>query len=236
MVDFISNLALSRLLLDGMVGNAATLNSGANSEEGTKWTWYVTMREALTEMGAKCIRLSPAGTDRLTVIFGVLTSPQKTSKNRVPGSPRRKTLVDGVDDGTNVPRFVSDCVNLCIQEHGSGGIQSVFGEIDIGSCLTLYSKAVGSQSLGGGVAAEEVLYLAISASPKQFFQFSDTILKEMETSDGESTDETAVVESEKMLLLHVKTISIRCLMEHSAAHKIQKKLKAKYLAQYSEEK
>ena len=95
MVDFISNLALSRLLLDGMVGNAATLNIGANSEEGTKWTWYVTMREALTEMGAKCIRLSPAGTDRLTVIFGVLTSPQKTSKNRVPGSPRRKTLGDG---------------------------------------------------------------------------------------------------------------------------------------------
>ena len=105
MVDFISNLALSRLLLDGMVGNAATLNIGANSEEGTKWTWHVTMREALTEMGAKCIRLSPAGTDRLTVMFGVLTSPQKTSKNRVPGSPRRKTLGDGVDDGTNVPRF-----------------------------------------------------------------------------------------------------------------------------------
>ena len=236
MVDFISNLALSRLLLDGMVGNAAILNGDENFEEGTKWTWYVTMREALTEMGAKCIRLSHAGTDRLTVIFGVLTSPQKTSKNRVPGSPRRKTLEDGVDDGTNVPRFVSDCVNLCIQEHGSGGIQSVFGEIDIGSCLTLYSKAVGSQSLGGGVAAEEVLYLAISASPKQFFQFSDTILKEMEISDGESMDETAVVESEKMLLLHVKTVSIRCLMEHSAAHKIQKKLKAKYLAQYSEEK
>ena len=58
---------------------------------------------------------------------------------------------------------------FCIQEHGSGGIQSVFGEIDIGSCLTLYSKAVGSQSLGGGVAAEEVLYLAISASPSNFF-------------------------------------------------------------------
>ena len=86
------------------------------------------------------------------------------------------------------------------------------------------------------MAAEEVLYLAISASPKQFFQFSDTILKEMEISDGESTDETAVVESEKMLLLHVKTVSIRCLSEHSAAHKIQKKVKAKYIAQYGEEK
>ena len=81
MVDFISNLALSRLLLDGMVGNAAILNGDENFEEGSKWTWYVTMREALTEMGAKCIRLSPAGTDRLTVIFGVLTSaknPQRT--------------------------------------------------------------------------------------------------------------------------------------------------------------
>ena len=79
------------------------------------------------------------------------------------------------------------------------------------------------------MAAEEVLYLAISASPKQFFQFSDTILKEMEISGGESTDETAVVESEKMLLLHVKTVSIRCLSEHAAAHKIQKKVKANIL-------
>ena len=235
-VDFISNLALSRLLLDGMVGNAAMLNIDANIDEGTKWTWYVTMREALTEMGAKCIQLSPASTDRLAIIFGILTSPQKTSKNRVPGSPRRKTLEDGVDDGTNVPRFVSDCVNLCIQEHGSGGIQFIFGGIDIGSCLTLYSKAVSGQSLGGGVAAEEVLYLAISASPKQFFQFCDKILMEMKMPSGEITDKTAVVESEKLLLLHVKEVSIRCLMEHAAAQKIQKKVKAKYLTQCSEEK
>ena len=56
----------------------------------------------------------------------------------------------------------------------------------------------------------------------------------MEISGGESTDETAVIESEKMLLLHVKTFSIRCLSEHCGAQN-SKKVKAKYIAQYGEE-
>ena len=104
MVDFISNLALSRLLLDGMVGNAATLNSGANSEEGTKWTWYVTMREALTEMGKMYSTFTCWYRQAYSNIWCTHVTA-KTSKNRVPGSPRRKTLGDGVDDGTKCSSF-----------------------------------------------------------------------------------------------------------------------------------
>ena len=57
-----------------------------------------------------------------------------------------------------------DCENL---EKNS----KYFKDVDIGTCLTLYSKVVQSKSLGGVVAAEEILYLAISTSTKKFLNF-----------------------------------------------------------------
>ena len=131
----------------------------------------------------KCLNLLPSSSDRLEVIFGVLLLPQKSTKNHVPGSPRRKTLGEGVDDGTNVPRFLSDVTNALVHEYGAGGVEYYFKDVDIGTCLTLYSKVVQSKSLGGVVAAEEILYLAISTSTKKFLNFTQNILNEMKLEE-----------------------------------------------------
>ena len=63
-------------------------------------------------------------------------------------------------------------------------------------CLTLYSKVVQSKSLGGVVAAEEILYLAISTSTKKFLNFTQNILNEMKLEEeskpgGGGDDDTA---------------------------------------------
>ena len=236
MIQFISNIALSRLFLDGLPSNLSDILP--NDTSPTEWKWYTTMREALDEIGMKCLNLLPSSSDRLEVIFGVLLLPQKSTKNHVPGSPRRKTLGEGVDDGTNVPRFLSDVTNALVHEYGAGGVEYYFKDVDIGTCLTLYSKVVQSKSLGGVVAAEEILYLAISTSTKKFLNFTQNILNEMKLEEeskpggggdddttNHSTTLTVQSESEKEILLHVRDLSLDCLNEHMSAMKIQNIMK-----------
>jgi hypothetical protein len=231
-VEFISSIALSRLFLDGLIGNLTVSNhdnSGTDKNAFSEWKWYLIMREALTEIGTKCIKLLPSNDDIIQTIFAVLLLPQKSSKTHVPGSPRRKTLIEGVDDGTNVPRFLSDVMNTLILEYGPGGIGNYFKNVDVGSFLTLYSKVMQSKSLGSEVAAEEILYLAVLSSAKSFLSFTQHILNDMDNEEKSQVVTNGVeLESRKTdheILLHVRDVSLTCLNEHMSARKIQQMVK-----------
>ena len=86
-----------------------------------------------------------------------------------------------------------------------------------------------SKSLGGEVAAEEILYFAVSASAKSFLRFTQSILNKMgkgEQSQVVTNDNE--LESEKTdreILLHVRDVSLNCLNEHMSARKIQQLIK-----------
>ena len=199
--DAMQHLAMSRLMLEGLNPN------------NVEWEWHTTMYEALTEAGVQCVdTLTKVTSDAVNYLFRLLLlRPQKI---RLPGSPTRAKA--GVDDGSNLPRFVSDILNGTV-EMLNFDMEPLFGNYDLAALFTNMSKVYLGKRLAAIAAAEEILLFAAQSRTEDIIKMTHGIL--MAKPD---TPEQSIPEDEKVLLLHARDVAIDCHRNHTKAKVLQR--------------
>ena len=199
--DAMQHLAMSRLMLEGLNPN------------NVEWEWHTTMYEALTEAGVQCIdTLTKVTSDAVNYLFRLLLL--RPQKSRLPGSPTRAKA--GVDDGSNLPRFVSDILNGTV-EMLNFDMEPLFGNYDLAALFTNMSKVYLGKRLAAIAAAEEILLFAAQSRTEDMIKMTHEIL--MAKPD---TPEQSIPEDEKVLLLHARDVAIDCHRNHAKAKVLQR--------------
>jgi hypothetical protein len=205
--ELMRNISITRLFLEAL-------------EVPNEWEWYNVMHNALTEAGTKCVLvLLDRPNEAINVLFQLLAF--KENKTRVPGSPKRTRA--GVDDGTNIPRFVSEVLNCAVDLIGS--ITPIFENYELPMLFSQMAAVHRENRAASIAAAEEILLLASESRTVELIQLANRAI-EMSRKNGREDDETnefTEENSEEMkLVMHVRSVALESFRNHAMAKKIQR--------------
>ena len=205
--ELMRNISITRLFLEVL-------------EVPNEWEWYKVMHNALTEAGTKCVLvLLDRPNEAINVLFQLLAF--KENKTRVPGSPKRMRA--GVDDGTNIPRFVCEVLNCAVDLIGS--MTPIFENYQLPMLFSQLAAVHRENRAASIAAAEEILLLASEARTVELIHLANRAI-EMSRKTGREEDaanEITEENSEEMkLVMHVRCVALESFRNHAMAKKIQR--------------